>query len=76
MLRKGIRQKVSLIKDSTIRFKSCKNRNNFKMFYRELATNLVKKLPVAPNKFNSGNTKGYDTDIFNNKIFECQLFKV
>ena len=46
------------------------------MFYRELATNLVKKLPVASNKFNSGNTKDYDTDIFNNKIFECQLFKV
>ena len=33
----------------------------------ELATNLVKKMPIAPNKFKSSTTKDYYADILYNK---------
>ena len=39
----------------------------FKKLYSELATNLVKRLPIIPNKFNGCTTKDYYTFIFNNK---------
>ena len=45
--------KVSLKKDSTIQFEPRKNTNIFKEFYPKVAANLVEKLPIAPNKFNS-----------------------
>ena len=35
------------------------NANNFKTFYSELAGGLQKKLPRAPNKFTSQETKNY-----------------
>ena len=45
---------VSLNKDGTIQFETNENRNIFRSFYSELATNLVKKMSNAPNKFDSG----------------------
>ena len=44
--------KIALEKDGTIKFQlaSKKNANTFKDF--DLAGTLVRKLPVAPNKFN------------------------
>ena len=41
--------------------------NISKKFYPEVATNQVKKLPIAPNQFSSNTTKDNNTDIFNNK---------
>ena len=35
-----------------------------------------KKRTIAPNKFNSGTTKDYFSDISNNKINEFRLFSV
>ena len=40
-----------------------KNANIFKDFYSGLAGTLVKKLPVAPNKFNNNSTKQYYMNI-------------
>ena len=45
-------------------------------FYSELATKLVKKLPIAHNKFNNGTSKDYYTDIVNIKRNEFQSFKI
>ena len=36
----------------------------------------MKKLPIAPNKFNSSRTKDYYTGISNNKRNEFQSFNV
>ena len=47
--KEGSKVKFSLNEDGKIHFKPPKN---------ELATNLVKKLPIGPNKFNSGTIKG------------------
>ena len=38
-------------KDSTSQFEPQENPNIFKKFNSELGTNLVKKLPIAANKF-------------------------
>ena len=35
-----------------------------------IATDLLKKLPIAPNKFCSSTTKDYYADIYNNKKSE------
>ena len=48
---------VSLNKDGTIQFETNENRNIFKSFYSELATNLVKKISNAPNKSDGGTIK-------------------
>ena len=45
--------KIALKKDGSIQFEPAKNSNTFKDFYSELVGNLVRKLPVAPNKFNN-----------------------
>ena len=57
--KEGNKAKVLLNKDGTIRLESRKIANIFKMFYSELATNLVKKLLIVPNRFNDGTTKVY-----------------
>ena len=49
--------KIALKKDGAIQFKPTKNANTFKDFYSDLAGNLVRKLPVAINKFNNNSTK-------------------
>ena len=59
----GNKAKVSLKKDVSVQFESCKNANIFKKLYSKLGTNLVKKLPITPNKFNIGTTKDCYTDI-------------
>ena len=51
-------------KDGTIQVEHWEKANIFKRFYFELATDLVKKLPIAPNQFSSNSTK---IAVFNNK---------
>ena len=59
--------KISLNGDGTIQFEPRENISIFKKVFSKLAKNLGKKLPAAPNKFNSGTTKDYYTSIINNK---------
>ena len=59
---------MSLNKDVTIQLKTREDANIFKKFYSELYPNLVKKLSIAPNKFNKGTTKDCCTGTFNNNI--------
>ena len=40
----------------------CKNANAFKNLSSELAGNVVKKLPVTPNKFNNDSTEQHYTN--------------
>ena len=51
--------KTALKKYDAIQFKSTKNANTFKDFYYRSAGNLVRKMPVALNKFNKNSTKQY-----------------
>ena len=44
--------KIAMKKDSVTQFEPTKNANTFKDFYSYKARNLVRKLPVALNKFN------------------------
>ena len=61
--------KVSLSKDGKIQFGHRENANIFKKFYSELATDLLEKLTIAPNKFCGSNTEDNYADTFrNNKI--------
>ena len=69
--KEGNKAKFYLTKDGKIRFEPRENANIFKKFYPELATNLVKKIPIAPNIFNSSTTKDYYTD--NLKITETSF---
>ena len=55
--------KTSLTKDGTIQFQPRKNTSISKKFFFEVATNLVKKLPITPYDFNSDATKYYCDDI-------------
>ena len=43
--------KIALKEDGAIQFETTKNVNTCKDFYFDLAGNLVKRLPVALNKF-------------------------
>ena len=67
VLRNEIRQlpgtKIALKDNGAIQFEPTKNANIFKDFYSGLAGNLVKKLPVALNKFNNNLTKEYYMNI-------------
>ena len=65
--KEGNTSTISLNKDGTIQFEPLENKNIFKNFYSELAIDLVKKLPVARNKFCGVITKDYYADMFNNK---------
>ena len=58
--------KIALEKDGTMQFQlaSKKNANTFKDF--DLAGNLVRKLPVASNKFNKNLMKQYYKNIEKN----------
>ena len=59
--------KIALEKDGTIQFQLAskkKNANTFKDF--NLAGNLVRKLPVTPNKFNKNLMKQYYKNIEKN----------
>ena len=49
--------KITLKIDGAIQFEPTKNTNIFKDFYFGLTGTLVKKLPVAPSKFNNNSTK-------------------
>ena len=49
--------KIALKNDAAIQFEPTKNANIFKDFYSDLAGTLIKKLPVAHNKFNNNLTK-------------------
>ena len=51
--------KIALKNDGGIHFESTKTANIFKDCYFDLAGKLVRKLPVAPNKFNNNSTKQY-----------------
>ena len=55
--------KIAFKKDGTIQFEPIKNSNVFKDFYSNLAGNLVRKLPVALNKFNNNLMKQYYMNI-------------
>ena len=59
----GNKTKVFLNKDGIIQFEPSED---------EVYPNLVKKLSIAPNEFNSGTTKDYYTGTFNNNINEFQ----
>ena len=48
---------IYLAKDSTTSFETHEKASILKKLYSQLATNLVKKTPIAPNKINSGTTK-------------------
>ena len=75
MLKEGSTVKIYLTKDGTNLFEPCKNGNIFKKFYPEVATNIVKQLPVAPNKVNTNTIEDYHADVFNNKkkvsVIQC-----
>ena len=58
--------KISLKIDGAIQFEPTKNAYIFKDFYSGLVGTLVKKLPVAPNKFNNNLTKQYHMNIKKN----------
>ena len=51
--------KIVLKNDGAIQLEPTKNTNIFKNFYFDLAGRLVRKLPVALNKFNNNSTKQY-----------------
>ena len=55
--------KIALKNDGAIQFEPTKNANIFKDFYSDLAGTLVRKLPVALNKFNNNSTKQYYMNI-------------
>ena len=64
--------KIALKNDGAIQFEPTKNANIFKDFYSDLAGTLVRKLPVALNKFNNNSKKQYYMNI--EKI--CQNFEL
>lgn len=74
--KEGSKSKFLLIEDGTIQFEPRENANIFKKFYSELATDLVKKLPIAPNTFCGSTTKDYYVDVYNNKKNEFRLLNV
>ena len=49
--------KIALKKDGAIQLEPTKNANTCRDFYSDLAGNLVRKLPVALNKFKNRSTK-------------------
>ena len=51
--------KIALKKDGAIQLETTKDANTFKDFHFDLAGNLVRKLPVALNKFNNKLTNQY-----------------
>ena len=51
----------------TIQFEPQESTNIFKKLYSKIATDLVKKLIIAPNNFYSSFTKENYADIFNNE---------
>ena len=55
--------KIALENDGAIQFEPTKNANIFKDFYSDLAGTLMRKLPVALNKFNNNSTKQYYMNI-------------
>ena len=55
--------KIALKNNAAIQPKNMKNVNIFKDFYSELARKLVRKLPVALNKFSNNLTKQYYMNI-------------
>lgn len=58
--------KVSLNKDVIFQFEPCGSKSIFTRFCSESTINLVKKLPIALNRFNSSSSKVYYIGIFNN----------
>ena len=55
--------KIGLKNDGAIQYEPTKNTNVFNDFYYDLVGKLVRKLPVALNKFNSNSTKQYYMNI-------------
>ena len=53
----GLPKSIPLKKDDAIEFGPRKNVNIFKVFYSELARNLVRKVPVAPNNLSNKSKK-------------------
>ena len=58
--------KIALKNDGAIQLELMKNANIFKDFYSDLVGKLVRKLPVALNKFNNNSTKQYYMNIEKN----------
>ena len=58
--------------DGAIQFELTKNANIFDDFYSDLAGNLLRKLPVALNKFNNYSQKQYYMNIEK----RCQKFEL
>ena len=56
-----------LIKDGAIQFEPREIAIIFKKFYSVLANDVVKGLPIAPNKCCSSTTEDYCADMFNKK---------
>lgn len=55
------------MKSGTIQFEPQESTNIFKKLYSKIATDLVKKLIIAPNNFYSSTTRDNYADIFNNE---------
>ena len=64
--------KIALKNDGAIQLELMKNANIFKDFYSDLVGKLVRKLPVALNKFNNNSTKQYHMNIEKN----CHNFQL
>ena len=64
--------KITLKNDGAIQFEPLKNANIFKEFYSDLAGKLMRKLPVALNKFNNNSTKQYYMNI-KKSCHNCEL---
>ena len=58
--------KMALKNDGAIQFKNVKNANIFQDFFSDLAEKLVRKLPVALNRFNNNSTKQYYMNVLKN----------
>ena len=59
--------KIALKNDDSIQFEPMKNVSSFNDFYSDLAGSLIRKLPVALNKFNNNFLKQYYFSIEGNR---------
>ena len=64
------------MKSGTIQFEPQESTNIFKKLYSKIATDLVKKLIIAPNNFYSSTTRDNYADIFNNEKVDFQLLNI
>ena len=66
---------IALKRNCVIQFEPKKNANTFKDFHSDLPENLLRKWPVALNKFNNNSTKQYYMNIdknYHNFAIQCK----